>query len=93
MIEREGDKEREGEGESEREGEERGRERERAGARECRLNKETMTTARLPWQLLQGPESIIAHQSLSKKELHYKQKKRERIKKNTKTHMHTQTFF
>lgn len=31
------------------------------------LNKETMTTARFPWQLLQDLESIIAHQSLSKR--------------------------
>lgn len=30
-------------------------------------NKETMTTAKFPWQPLRGLESIIAHQSLSKR--------------------------
>lgn len=33
----------------------------------CQQNKETMTTAKFPWQLLRGSESIIAHQSLSKR--------------------------
>lgn len=33
----------------------------------CWQNKETMTTAKFPWQLLRGSESIIAHQSLSKR--------------------------
>lgn len=33
----------------------------------CWQNKETMTTAKFPWQPLRGSESIIAHQSLSKR--------------------------
>lgn len=33
----------------------------------CWQNKETMTTAKFPWQLQRGSESIIAHQSLSKR--------------------------